>query len=90
MSVDSFLPNSWGLYNVNGNVYDWTEDCWNESNMGNPGDGRARTSGNCDLRMFRGGSWFNPPNFVRSAFRTAGAYHYRNFLVGFRVARALD
>jgi len=44
--VDSFEPNSWGLHNVQGNIWEWTEDCWNDSNTGNPGDGRERT-GDC-------------------------------------------
>jgi formylglycine-generating enzyme required for sulfatase activity len=33
-----------GLYQVHGNVHEWTEDCWNVTNEGNPGDGRARTT----------------------------------------------
>ena len=37
--VDSFEPNPWGLYNVHGNVAEWTEDCWNDSNAGNASDG---------------------------------------------------
>jgi formylglycine-generating enzyme required for sulfatase activity len=32
MPVDSFEPNAWGLYQVHGNVYEWTEDCWNDNN----------------------------------------------------------
>jgi formylglycine-generating enzyme required for sulfatase activity len=48
--VDTFEPNPWGLYNVHGNVGEWTEDCWNDSNKGNPGDGSARTTAPCNSR----------------------------------------
>ena len=57
--VDSFEANPWGLYQVHGNVWEWTEDCWNDSNTGNPGNGSARTTGDCSRRVLRGGSWVN-------------------------------
>ena len=88
MPVDSFEPNPWGLYNVHGNVWEWTEDCWNDSNTGNPGDGRARTTGTCTQRMVRGGSWYLIPWFLRSAARSGFTTGYRVDL-GFRVARTL-
>jgi formylglycine-generating enzyme required for sulfatase activity len=34
--VDSFEPNLWGFYNVHGNVWEWTEDCWNFSTGATP------------------------------------------------------
>jgi len=67
--VDSFEPNPWGLYNVHGNVWEWTEDYWNDRNTSNPGDGRARMTGDCARRAVRGGSWFYYPQRLRSASR---------------------
>src|SRR5215467_3365342 len=88
--VDSFEPNPWGLYNVHGNVWEWTEDCWNDSNAGNPGDGRARTTGDCSRRAVRGGSWFYYPQRLRSASRLWRYVVNRDFILGFRLARTLD
>jgi formylglycine-generating enzyme required for sulfatase activity len=88
--VDSFEPNPWGLYNVHGNVYEWTEDCMNDSNTGNPGDGRARTTDTCTLRAVRGGSWFFNPRYLRSAARDGRDADYRIDVQGFRLARTLN
>jgi formylglycine-generating enzyme required for sulfatase activity len=97
--VDTFAPNPWGLYHVHGNISEWTEDCANDSNIGNLGDGRARTTGDCKHRIIRGGSYAAPPQTLRSAFRAwrpteersrwSGADD-REPSLGFRVARALD
>ena len=87
--VDNFHANSWGLYNVHGNVWDWTEDCWNDNNNGNPGDGNARTTGDCNKRIVRGGSWAYSPHYLRAAFRYWNQPHNRNSGQGFRVARTL-
>jgi formylglycine-generating enzyme required for sulfatase activity/uncharacterized caspase-like protein len=88
--VDSFEPNPWGLYNVHGNVWEWTEDCWNDSNTGNPGDGRARTTGACFERMVRGGSWVDGPRRLRSANRLWYRIDGRGDNQGFRLARTLN
>jgi formylglycine-generating enzyme required for sulfatase activity len=87
--VDSFEPNPWGPYNVHDDVWEWTEDCWNNNNAGNPGDGRARTTGDCYLRrVVRGGSWFDLSQFLRSALPTSS--DSRDDSVGFRLARTLN
>jgi formylglycine-generating enzyme required for sulfatase activity len=89
--VDKFKPNPWGLYSVHGNVWDWTEDCWNDSNMGNPGNGSARITGDCSRRVLRGGSWNTYPGGVRAASRNGkGTSGKRYNDVGFRVARTLN
>ena len=89
--VDTFAPNPWGLYHVHGNIWEWTEDCGNDSNIGNPGDGTPRTTGDCTLRIIRGGAWnTDNPHALRSASRVLSRADDRTPSVGFRVARALD
>jgi formylglycine-generating enzyme required for sulfatase activity len=75
---------------VHGNVWEWTEDCWNDSNNGNPGNGSARATGNCIRRVLRSGSWGNYPWDLRSAFRNWGTTVSRDNDLGFRVGRTLS
>ena len=87
-SVGSFSTNRWGLHDMHGNVYEWVQDCWNWNFEGAPADGSARESGNCDRRMFRGGSWINTPEFLRSAYRASRPPKDRYDSIGFRVVRS--
>ena len=87
--VGAFSGNGYGLYDVHGNVWEWVEDCWNDSYVGAPGDGRAWDSGQCGRRVLRGGSWGDRPRSFRSANRNWNATGDRSFVVGFRVARTL-
>ena len=89
LPILNFKPNPWGLYQVHGNVDEWTQDCWNPDNAGNPGDGGARNSGDCARRVLRGGNWDNDPSSLRSAARFGAADDARSTAVGFRVARTL-
>jgi formylglycine-generating enzyme required for sulfatase activity len=88
--VDHFAANPWGLYNVHGNVWEWTEDCWNEKNAGNPGDGTARLTGDCSLRALRGASLNNAPHSLRSARREREPLGSRVDAFSFRVARPVQ
>ena len=67
--VGQYQPNAFGLYDMQGNVYEWVQDCWNNSYAGAPADGRAWTSGDCGLRVVRGGAWGFGPTLMRSASR---------------------
>lgn len=87
--VDSFRPNQWGFYQVHGNVWEWTEDCYNDSYAGAPTDGSAMTSGACKFRVRRGGSWFVLPQELRAAARDGNEPFAFGSNIGFRVARSL-
>lgn len=85
----SFPANSFGLHDVLGNVWQWTADCWNPTLSGLLVSGAARTSGDCALRVVRGGSWGSNSRFVRAGHRDRATAGYRNTALGFRVARTL-
>src|SRR5271157_5316966 len=87
--VGSFVANRFGLYDMVGNVFEWTADCWHANYEGAPADGSAWTSGNCGVRVVRGGSWVDIPDFLRSAARIGVFTDLRYHLLGFRVARML-
>jgi formylglycine-generating enzyme required for sulfatase activity len=88
--VGSFKANSYGLNDMMGNVFQWTEDCWQPDYQGAPADGSARVDGNCAERELRGGSWFSNPAYVRSSYRNHFAADYRTSSVGIRLARDLE
>jgi formylglycine-generating enzyme required for sulfatase activity len=90
--VGSYPANPWGLHDLNGNVWEWVEDCWHNSYEApdRPDDGGAWTSGDCSRRVLRGGSWSSGPEKLRSASRNSGSTSYRDYLIGFRVARTLS
>ncbi len=85
--VGRFQPNAFGLHDMLGNVWEWTEDCYNNSYIGAPSNGSAWLTGDCSLRVIRGGSWYGDPRIVRSAIRVRDDATYRNYDSGFRVAR---
>jgi len=82
-------PNQFGLYDMLGNVWEWTQDCWNANYNGSPTDGSAWVNGNCSLRVLRGGSWLYLPLDLRSASRNRSAIAGRLSSNGFRVAKDL-
>jgi formylglycine-generating enzyme required for sulfatase activity len=95
--VGSFgVANTFGLYDMHGNVYEWCADQWNESYEGAPTDGSAWLDENDNDNqkcMLRGGSWYDLPRNCRSAYRSYNdaddRFHYIGFRVGCAAARDL-
>jgi formylglycine-generating enzyme required for sulfatase activity len=86
--VGQYRPNPWGLHDMFGNVWEWTEDCWHPDYTGAPTDGSAWTEdGQCSKRVNRGGGWGNHPRTMRSATRDADNVGDRGDGLGFRVVR---
>jgi formylglycine-generating enzyme required for sulfatase activity len=90
--VKRFKPNAFGLYDMLGNVGQWTDDCWHENYMGAPSDARAwgaENGGDCARHAVRGGGWSSSPGGVRSAVRVAASAVARSDNRGFRLVRDL-
>ena len=90
VQVGTFSPNAFGLHEVHGNVWEWTQDCWNEDYTGAPTDSRAWETGECKQRVLRGGSWGDVPWLLRSADRGKNEPGIRDPKIGFRIARTLS
>jgi formylglycine-generating enzyme required for sulfatase activity len=88
--VDQFaVANRFGLYQVHGNVSEWVADCWRNAYSGTATNGAAWTTANCGTRVIRGGSWFDPPEMLRSAARKQFSAGLPSDKIGLRVARPL-
>ena len=67
--VGTKKANAFGLYDLSGNVWEWTADCWNESRIAMPKDGSAQTVGKCTARVLKGGSWYDADEYIRVSAR---------------------
>lgn len=83
----SFAPNPWGLYDVNGSVWEWVADCWHNSFKDAPSDAKAWDAPNCSVRVIRGGSWREGAAYMVSSSRFKYDASVRHAQNGFRVAR---
>jgi len=77
MPVDAFEPNPWKLYQVHGNIWEWTEDC------------RMWAGTHCEKRVLRGGGWDMDADILQSSNSGQNVPEVRSWTVGFRVVKTL-
>jgi formylglycine-generating enzyme required for sulfatase activity len=89
--VGSFPANAFGLHDMNGNVWEWVEDCYQSNYDGAPTDSSPLITRDCINHVVRGGSWivWQVPESARSASRDNYARNQQRSYVGFRIARTL-
>ena len=79
-------PNAFGLFDMAGNVWEWTKDNWHDNYQGAPSDGSVWGDADVPTQVLRGGSWYNPVRDVRSTLRYSTEPDYRWTTLGFRLA----
>jgi len=89
MPVGSYKANPYGLFDTSGNVAEWVEDCWNDNYRGAPTNGAAWATGQCRLRVLRGGAFDSQSKYLRSMSRFRYDLDVRYIANGFRVLREL-
>jgi formylglycine-generating enzyme required for sulfatase activity len=87
--VGSFPANAFGLHDLIGNVWEWTEDCFYGDYALAKLEGPARSEATCSSRTVRGGDWFSTEASLRPAVRAKADFDARHDDIGFRVARTL-
>ena len=87
--VGSYSSNNFGLYDMHGNVWEWTQDCYNENYKGAPGNGRAWLTGKCSKRVLRGGGWTTNSKGTRITKRRAETSSNKKYKFGFRLVQEI-
>jgi formylglycine-generating enzyme required for sulfatase activity len=83
--VGTKAPNAWGLYDMHGNVWEWTQDWYGGYSSSAVTDPVGPSSGS--YRVHRGGSWIYDSQYCRSAFRYLNSPVYRIYELGLRLLR---
>jgi formylglycine-generating enzyme required for sulfatase activity len=85
-SVGGKRPNTFGLHDMHGNVWEWCEDVWHDNYSGAPADGSVWSSGgDPSFRVVRGGSWLINGGSCRSAYRGRSEPGFHDIDLGVRV-----
>ncbi len=85
--VGTYQPNTFGVYDTAGNVFEWVHDCYHRNYTDAPDDGSVWEGGDCDVRVVRGGAYRSPASSMRAEKRGKFKSGKGQYNVGIRVAR---
>jgi len=85
-TVGNKKSNALGLHDMSGNVWEWVQDCYNDSYREAPSSNKVWQQKDCEHRVMRGGSWDYGPYYLRSTARYGGVPSFRSINYGFRIA----
>ena len=85
-----YPANVFGVFDMHGNVREWTLDYWHDNYEAIPPDGSPALQSHTSMRVTRGGGWSDLPSALRSSFRSRATQSLRSDLIGFRVVRKLS
>lgn len=88
--VGSLQPNSFGLHDMIGNVWEWVEDCYVMTYLPEPASEAPQVVYGCDRRVVKGGSWASRITRQRPEFRGRDPVDTASYIFGLRVARDID
>ncbi len=89
LEVGSKPPNNWGLHEVHGNIWEFTDTPWRDSHVNSNRDGQLDSNFISSAIVTKGGSWFDEAIHARSASRKKRLYDEMDTNLGFRVVRDL-
>lgn len=90
LPAGQYQANAFGLFDMHGNVWEWTADCWRASHAGRPASPAARSGGDCARGVIKGGAFNTGGWRLRVGHRLAKPAGAREHDIGFRVVRTLN